>query len=56
MHKDREDEIASGAAKKPSAEDEFESRVRESEVRGFLLCSRAVHGRIMAFGEGPRST
>lgn len=35
MHKDREEERLSGAANKLSAEDEYESRVRESEVRGF---------------------
>lgn len=33
MHKQREEDRISGAANKPSAEDEFNSRVRESEVR-----------------------
>ena len=33
MHKQREEDRISGAANKPSAEDEFDSRVRESEVR-----------------------
>ena len=32
MHKQREEDRISGALKKPSAEDEFDSRVRESEV------------------------
>lgn len=33
MHKQREEDRISGALRKPSAEDEFDSRVRESEVR-----------------------
>lgn len=33
MHKQLEEDRISGAANKPSAEDEFDSRVRESEVR-----------------------
>lgn len=33
MHKQREEDRISGALTKPSAEDEFDSRVRESEVR-----------------------
>lgn len=33
MHKQREEDRISGAAAKPSAEDEFDSRVRESEVK-----------------------
>ncbi len=32
MHKQREEDRISGALRKPSAEDEFDSRVRESEV------------------------
>lgn len=37
MHKQREEDRISGALRKPSAEDEFDSRVRESEVREHKL-------------------
>lgn len=42
MHKDREEERLSGAANRPSAEEEFESRVQESEVsrKDFRMAER----------------
>lgn len=48
MHKQREEDRASGAARKPSAEDEFDSRVRESEVRT-RYCSSAVSCKVYLY-------
>lgn len=43
MHKEREDERLAGAANKASAEEEFDARVRESEVSA---CAHLHHAAL----------
>ena len=56
MHKQREEDRISGAANKPSAEDEFDSRVRESEVRTWpaRATNAPHHYRNLAVGSDQR--